>query len=142
MMHGMKLGSAGMHNQVKLWAKDGYLQNLINALLDESFSVFITADHGNVEAIGSGKINEGAIAESRGERTRVYETETLRESISVENDETVFWPPVGLPNNYWPLVMKGRKAFVAKNEKIVGHGGISIEEVIVPFITIRRGINE
>lgn len=142
MMHGMKLGSAGMHNQVKLWAKDGYLQNLINALLDESFSVFITADHGNVEAIGSGKINEGAIAESRGERTRVYETETLRQSISVEHDETVSWPPVGLPNNYWPLVMKGRKAFVAKNEKIVGHGGISIEEVIVPFITIRRGINE
>ena len=142
MMHGMKLGSAGMHNQVKLWANNGYLQNLINALLDESFSVFITADHGNVEAIGSGKINEGAIAESRGERTRVYETETLRESISVEHDETVFWPPVGLPNNYWPLVMKGRKAFVAKNEKIVGHGGISIEEVIVPFITISRGINE
>jgi hypothetical protein len=142
MMHGMKLGSAGMHNQVKLWAKDGYLQNLIAALLDESFSVFITADHGNVEAIGSGKINEGAIAESRGERTRVYETETLRQSISVEHDETVSWPPVGLPNNYWPLVMKGRKAFVANNEKIVGHGGISIEEVIVPFITISRGINE
>lgn len=142
MMHGMLLGAAGMHNQVNLWAESGYLQKLIDALLDSGFSIHITSDHGNVEAIGSGKISEGAVAESRGERTRVYETEILRESISFNSPEAMAWPPTGLPNDYWPMVMKGREAFVAKDEKIVGHGGIALEEVVVPYITISRDVNE
>ncbi|MBU2886743.1 BREX-3 system phosphatase PglZ [Gilvimarinus agarilyticus] len=142
MMHGMLLGAAGMHNQVNLWAESGYLDKLLTALLSNGFSVHITSDHGNVEAVGSGKINEGAIAESRGERTRVYETETLRQSVSIESDDVLDWPQSGLPNDYWPKVMKGREAFVAKGERIVGHGGVAIEEVIVPYITVNRESNE
>jgi len=141
MMHGMKLGAAGMHNQVKLWAKNGYLLNLLTALNKLGFSVYMTADHGNVEAIGSGKISEGAIAESRGERTRVYKTESLRNDIAlkyVDSNEVVSWPQNGLPSDFWPLVMTGRTAFVAQGENIVGHGGITIEEVIVPYIRILR----
>ena len=142
MMHGMLLGSAGMHNQVQLWAQSGYLTKLIDALLQSGFSIHITSDHGNVEAMGSGKINEGAIAESRGERTRVYETETLRLSINTNTDDVADWPQSGLPNDYWPKVMKGRKAFVAESERIVGHGGIAIEEVIVPYVTVCREKND
>ena len=131
-----------MHNQVKLWAEGGYLQRLITALLDGGFSVHLTSDHGNVEAVGSGKITEGAVAESRGERVRVYNTEALRDSISFGSSDAVAWPRTGLPNDYWPMVMKGREAFVAKDEKIVGHGGIAIEEVIVPYVTVSRELNE
>lgn len=137
MMHGMLLGAAGMHNQVSLWADSGYLDKLLETLLSSGYSVHITSDHGNVEAVGSGKMNEGAIAISRGERTRVYETETLRESVSVQSEDVIDWPQIGLPNDYWSKVMKGREAFVADGEKIVGHGGIAIEEVIVPYITIK-----
>ena len=142
MMHGMLLGAEGMHLNTQKWAELGYLDKLLEALLNSGYSVHITSDHGNVEAVGSGKINEGAIAESRGERTRVYETETLRESVSIESEDVVDWPQTGLPNNYWPKVMKGREAFVADGEKIVGHGGIAIEEVIVPYITVNREMNE
>jgi hypothetical protein len=142
MMHGMQLGAAGMQKLVKLWGENGYLNRLIEALLVKGFSIHITSDHGNVEAVGSGKINEGAIAESRGERTRVYETETLRDTINIECNDAIKWPPIGLPNNYWPIVMKGRKAFVGIGENIVGHGGIAIEEVIVPYVTIKRELIE
>lgn len=141
MMHGMTLGSAGMHNQVKLWAKNGYLLNLLIELNKLGFSVYMTADHGNVEAIGSGKMSEGAIAESRGERTRVYKTESLRDDIArkyVSSNDVVCWPQNGLPLDFWPLVMTSRSAFVAQGECIVGHGGITIEEVIVPYIRILR----
>jgi len=142
MMHGMQLGAAGMHNQVKLWAEGGYLQRLIIGLLDGGYSVHITSDHGNVEAVGSGKIKEGAVAESRGERARVYRTETLMQSVDFSGSDAVVWPRTGLPNDYWPVVMKGREAFVAKDESIVGHGGIAIEEVVVPYVRIRRDSNE
>ena len=141
MMHGMKLGAAGMQNQVKLWAKNGYLVSLLTALNKLGFSIYLTADHGNVEAIGSGKISEGAVAESRGERTRVYKTESLRNDIAlkyVNSNEVVSWPQNGLSTDFWPLVMTSRSAFVAQGEHIVGHGGITIEEVIVPYIRILR----
>jgi len=138
MMHGMQLGSSGMHSQVKLWAKSGYLAKLIQTLLQSGFSVHLTSDHGNVEAVGCGQIREGAVAESRGERVRVYATDLLRadwyRSIHDLTSGAVEWPQIGLPSDYWPIVMSGRDAFVAQNKKIVGHGGISIEEVIVPYI--------
>lgn len=143
MMHGMKLGAAGMQNQVKLWAKNGYLKHLITALNELGFSIYITADHGNVEAIGLGKISEGAIAESRGERTRIYKTEALRGDIVqkyIKSNDVVEWPTTGLPSGFWPLVTTGRKAFVANGERIVGHGGVTIEEVIVPYIRILRAL--
>lgn len=142
MMHGMQLGAAGMHNQVKLWAESGYLLQLVNGLMESGFSVHITSDHGNVESIGSGKITEAGIARSRGERARVYATETLRSSVEFDDSEVLNWSQAGLPKDYWPAVMKGRKAFVAKNDKIVGHGGVAIEEVIVPYITIKRDSDE
>ena len=142
MMHGMQLGAAGMHDQVKLWAEGGYLQRLIEGLLDGGFSIHLTSDHGNVEAVGSGKIKEGAVAESRGERARVYKTEGLMKSVDFSASDAVVWPRTGLPSDYWPVVMKGRKAFVAQDEKIVGHGGIAVEEVIVPYITVKRDSNE
>lgn len=141
-MHGMLLGSPGMHNQIEMWANTGYLSKLINALISYGFTVHVTSDHGNVEALGCGKISEGAVADSRGERTRVYQTETLRdeigEKIKLKSKTAISWPQIGLPLDYWPIVMSGREAFVAKNEIIVGHGGIAIEEVIVPYIKIGK----
>ena len=137
MMHGMQLGAAGMHNQVKLWAESGYLKQLIDALASSGFSIHITSDHGNVESTGTGKITEAGIARSRGERARVYESETLRDSLDFDFNQVAKWPQSGLPNDYWAVVMKGRKAFVAKDDKIVAHGGITIEEVVVPYITIK-----
>lgn len=145
-MHGMKLGAEGMHNQVRLWGKSGYLQNLIDALVEYGFTVHITSDHGNVEAIGCGKISEGAVAESRGERVRVYQTEILRDEIfkkfKSESKFATLWPQIGLPSDYWSIVMSGRKAFVSNNQNIVGHGGIAIEEVIVPYIKISNKTEE
>ena len=141
-MHGMLLGSAGMHNQLEMWANAGYLSQLINALINYGFSVHMTSDHGNIEALGCGKMNEGAVADSRGERARVYQTEILRDevqkTIKYASENAMSWPQIGLPSDYWPVVMSGREAFITKNERIVGHGGISIEEVIVPYIKICR----
>ena len=36
-MHGMEMGTAGMHNQVCQWAKQPYLNTLLDLLLDGAF---------------------------------------------------------------------------------------------------------
>jgi hypothetical protein len=41
-MHGMELGAAGMHNQVRQWTTQGYMAQLLDLLLDHGFQVTIT----------------------------------------------------------------------------------------------------
>ncbi|MGD9779911.1 BREX-3 system phosphatase PglZ, partial [Methanomethylovorans sp.] len=140
-MHGMQLGTAGMHNQIKQWCKEGFLSSLIGYLLDNDFQVWLTSDHGNIECNGKGRPSEGVIAETRGERVRVYPTSELRDSVAKTLPFAVKWDPIGLPPNYFPLLAEGSDAFVKEGEVIVGHGGISIEEVIVPMVIFEKRIH-
>jgi hypothetical protein len=135
-MHGMQLGAAGMHNQIDQWCRDEYLISLLNYLNNHGYEVWITSDHGNIEAVGKGRPAEGAIAESRGERVRIYPTPELRSRISSSFPFAREWKPYGLPDDYFPLVATGNDAFVNEGISIVGHGGVAIEEVIVPLIKI------
>ena len=81
-MHGMQLGSAGMHNQIKQWCQSGFLAALVGQLLDFGYDVWLTADHGNIQCDGKGRPSEGVIAETRGERVRVYPTPELRSQVA------------------------------------------------------------
>lgn len=139
-MHGMELGSAGMHNQVKQWAEQGYLENMVYGLLDRGFEVWLTADHGNIECYGKGRPSEGVIAETRGERVRIYPTEELRDRVSREFSFSKEWNSAALPPKYFPLIAEKDSGFIREGDTVVGHGGASIEEVIVPFIKFERRI--
>ena len=137
-MHGMQLGAMGMHNQIDQWCRKGFLNSLIDNLLTNNYQVWLTADHGNIECLGMGNPLEGSIAETKGERVRIYPTEELRTSIAKKIIDTQEWNPVGLPSGYLPLIAGGNSAFVKKDKMLVGHGGISIDEVIVPLIKFER----
>jgi hypothetical protein len=137
-MHGMALGMAGMHNQVRQWAGQPFMARLIDSLLDNSFRIYLTSDHGNIEATGCGRPAEGAVADLRGERVRVYSDTLLRGQIKKRFPDALEWPPIGLPEDYLPLLAPGRTAFVRQAERLVGHGGISLEELIVPLVQIER----
>jgi hypothetical protein len=135
-MHGMNLGSRGMLQQIKLWLEDGYLLGLLAWLVKNNYTVFLTSDHGNVEAKGIGRISDGILAEVRGHRARIYPDENLL--LRSANKDTISWPGSGLPSEQHVILAKGRGAFTSHGEKVVSHGGITIEEVLVPFIRIRE----
>lgn len=137
-MHGMQLGSAGMHNQIKQWCHAEFLSAMVGQLLDYGYEVWLTADHGNIQCEGKGRPSEGEIAETRGERVRVYPTPELRAQVAGAFPFAHKWQPVGLPADYFPLVAGGRGAFVNPGDAIVGHGGVAIEEVIVPLVKFER----
>ncbi|QTA79276.1 Alkaline phosphatase domain-containing protein [Desulfonema limicola] len=137
-MHGIQLGAPGMHNQIKQWCKKGFLLSLINYLLDNNYEIWMTSDHGNIECKGKGRPSEGVIAETKGERVRIYPAKELRSQIAADFPFAHEWHPIGLPPDCFPLVASDNHAFVKHGETIVGHGGISIEEVIVPFVNFKR----
>lgn len=139
-MHGSALGWAGWHQQLRLWNNEtGFMTDWINRLLDDGFTVCLSADHGNLEAIGTGGINEGVMAENRGQRVRVYPQQSLRDSaferraLHCERFDAGF-----LPEGFHPLYSKGRRAFVKEGEIVVAHGGLSLDELLVPWVVIRN----
>jgi hypothetical protein len=134
----MELGSIGMHNQLRQWAQQAYIASLLDLILDKGFIVYITSDHGNIEAEGCGSPSEGAVADIRGKRVRVYYDQILRSKVKEKIPNAMEWPSFGLPSDFLPLIAPDRRAFAPEGEVLVGHGGLSIEEVIVPLIQIER----
>lgn len=126
-----------MHQQVELWlTHHRYLTRLIAKLVEETFIVFLTADHGNVSAQGIGRPAEGALVEKRGERARIY-TDPAFLSLSKQQLPTALeWTNIGLPSHLKVLLAPQLDAFLNPGDQAVCHGGIALEEVIVPFIQI------
>lgn len=137
-MHGMTMGEEGMHTMIEQWCRKGHLHHMVTTLLENGFSVWITSDHGNVEGEGIGRPSEGATAEIKGERVRIYPSDALRREIAGLYPTSLVWKPQGLPETYYPLFAPAQAAYLPKGQKAVAHGGISIDEVIVPFVSITR----
>ena len=139
MAHGAVLGNAGLHQIVQLWLKQEYLKKVLHDLVDElGFAVFLTSDHGNLECKGTGVLNQGVLADMKGERVRVYQNDVLRAQGIRQYAGARAWDGGGLPEDFKAMVLDGHASFTAKDQTIMAHGGISIEEVIVPFVRIGK----
>ena len=132
MVHGATLGKRGMYGQITAWCETGFVEKLILVLFKHGYQIYLTADHGNVDAQGIGRPREGAVSEIKGQRVRTYRSESLVESVSQEFD-TFRLDSSGLPPDFLPVYANANGAFVSKGDQIVAHGGASVEELIVPF---------
>ena len=135
-MHGACLGSAGMMNQVRLWASQSAMANIVEMALAKGFEVYISSDHGNVESVGIGRPSEGVEAELRGQRVRIFDNPDSRARVRRRFPDAIEWPPDGLPENCFVLFAPGNSAFVTPGERVVTHGGLSLQEMIVPFVRV------
>lgn len=136
--HGMRLGSEGMHAIVRRWSREGFLTRLIQHLLGENFDIFLTSDHGNIEVVGRGRPSGGMVPTERGGRVRVFDSPSALNAVAAEVPGAIAWTPSGLPDAYYTLYAPPRQAFTTAGKRVVSHGGISIEELIVPFVHIQR----
>ncbi len=96
--------------------------------------MYITADHGNTPCVGIGKFRSGIEVETKAKRMVALknfaeETDTLREN-------TVLYPGTYLDKSYRYYICKRGVSFDNKGDEVMTHGGMSIDEVIVPFIKI------
>lgn len=136
LVHGQKQGHIGMYNDVSLWTKSGKLLTLIRNLYNQGFNIYITSDHGNTPCIGEGVIrNVGVEVETRSKRMLVLKD--FAEEKDCFRDKVVTYPGYYLSNDYKYYVCEAGVSFDNKNEEVMTHGGISIDEVIVPFIKVK-----
>ena len=129
-----------MHQQVELWLTHyRYLTKLVGKLLEESFVVYLTSDHGNVCARGIGRLSEGVLVDTRGERARIYTDSVFLDLARQQSPTTIEWTNVGLPAQLKVLLAPQLDAFLNVGDRAVCHGGIALEEVIVPLVRISSG---
>ena len=133
--HGQFQGRAGMWGDMDLLGKSGKLQSLISKLTANGFTVYITADHGNTLCTGVGGFRSGVEMESRSMRMAVLKD--FAEANALLNENTTEYQGFYLDKEYRYFVCKSGVSFDSKGETVMTHGGISIDEVIVPFIKVR-----
>ena len=124
-VHGAMLGKRGIAGQISAWCDTGFVEKLFLLLAEHGYQIYLTADHGNVDADGIGRINQGVVTELKGERVRTYRSEALAASVPSDIDAFRFDSP-GLPPDFLPLYAATRGAFVPKGDQIVAHGGICV----------------
>lgn len=133
--HGAIQGHAGIQAELQLWLRQGYLQQLLRDLEAAGFTIYLTSDHGNKECIGMGRVSDGVLVETKGERVRIYDDPVLYRERA-EQFAAIKWSNTGLPDDSFSLIAQGNQAFTKAGQRIVSHGGISLEEVIVPFVQV------
>jgi len=132
-VHGAVLGKRGIAVQIRDWCQTGFVSDMFSILAAKGFHIYVTADHGNINSCGEGRPAEGVASEHRGERVRIYNKELLAAEL-VSSYQHVFRMNLpALPPDYYPVFAAGNFAFVQAGESVVAHGGVSLEEAIVPF---------
>ncbi len=136
LVHSQKQGNIGMYNDVKLLSNSRKIYDLIRRLYKNGFDVFIASDHGHIqtETIGSPR-GTGIEMETKSKRTLILKDFADYEKI-IDEFYMIEYPPYFLPKDYKYLLCEYDKSFGTKGSVSLSHGGISIEEVIVPFIKV------
>jgi hypothetical protein len=139
MAHDATLGASGVQASLQLWLQheSPRLEALLAQLLDRGFVIYLTSDHGHVEARGFGQPSEGLLVQALGKRARLYADELVVKATQMAFHSTILWSDDGLlPAGVWALMPEGREAFATHNQVVVTHGGMTLDEMVVPLVTI------
>lgn len=146
MVHGNNLGTSGIQAAIQVWLQQNdaqrgarWMEGLIEHLLENNYAVHLTSDHGHVEALGIGQPSQGIIPLARNKRARIYDSHELASTAQMHYPDTILWHDDGLlPKDIWVLMPQGRRAFAQVGEQVASHGGLTLEEMIVPLVTITK----
>ena len=133
-MHGSILGNGQLKTSTEQWIVKSQIVNTISTLKAKGFQVYITADHGNIEATGLKNLTliDKLGALSRSKRHLHFTNETLLDNF-MELNTNIEVGKKGLS-----LYLKKQEAFTTENNQVITHGGSHLWEVIVPFISINE----
>lgn len=138
MVHGQLQGRTGMYNDISLLMKQGKLIGTVRRMLKAGFDVYISADHGNTPCTGMGKLmKSGVETETKSHRMVVLKDFADKDAILEKYPGLIEYPKYYLDKQFDYLICGIGGSFDAKGEEVMNHGGITIDEVIVPFIKIK-----
>ena len=111
--------------------------DLLRRLLQLEYRVFITADHGSVFCTGNGWSPEKYLIEDKAKRALLYPNRVLANSFAAGKAVRVYERPELLGESVLVLP-QGRYFFGRTDDKLITHGGIHPDEMIIPFVEVLK----
>lgn len=114
----------------------GFLKQLKN----DGYIIFVTSDHGNIFCKGNGiKPNKNLEIDRReSSRCLIYDKESLAEELTNSNPYNTFrYRYDFIPEDFTLVLAKTNECFINVNDYLITHGGISPEELIIPFAVLK-----
>ena len=140
-VHAQQFGRQGMLREITALSDTGQLKALVQTLLGKGFGVYITADHGNTLCRGIGKAPQTGVVTATKSRRMMVLKNIADKKMFFQKYGMIEFPEAYLPKEYDYLVCKAGESFDNKGQTVMSHGGITIDEVIVPFIKIKAEDN-
>lgn len=130
-------GYQDLYSLTENWVKSAKISKLIVELYSSDFSIFITSDHGNIQAKGWRNLKqiETFGANKSGSRSKRHLEYYVNESLAdqfIENNPEL---SDRIKKDQETLYLTDDSAFTTK-DTLVTHGGSHFLEVLIPFVRI------
>lgn len=135
LMHAELQGLEGLSQGLNNWLNTGKLKKLISKLIADDFTIYMTSDHGNTSAIAQGRfLKPGLLAEPASRRAVIYQS--FADANELKKFSTIKCNSNYLPDGYDTYLFDVDVCYGDKDKEYITHGGMTLEEVIVPFVRI------
>lgn len=139
MVHAQTQGKIGMYHDIKLLAGQRKLRDMAQRFLGAGFDVYISADHGNTLCTGLGRLTGSGVEVETKSHKMVVLKDFADKAGLIQKYGLIEYPKYYLPKEYDYLICDVGQSLDIKDETVMTHGGMSIDEVVVPFIKIKAG---
>lgn len=135
LMHAELQGHPGIQQGLCEWARTGRFAKMLQMLLENGFSTFITSDHGNTSAIAAGRfVKPGVLAEPASRRAIIYNASF--DARELDKFDVMRYAGTYLPGGYDAYLFNIDSCYGDAGKEYITHGGMALEEAIVPFVRI------
>lgn len=115
--------------------ENGRLHELFATLFAHDYHVYLTSDHGNFAGVGAGVKPPKALVEKYAQRVALFDSPTLAQDFAGSHDFLLFRTKF-LPDDMHPAYAVGRDMLGKEGQVSISHGGLSLEELVVPLVKV------
>ncbi len=126
-----KLTKFNYYNAVKDYLRDSQVKQIIQELIALNFTIYICSDHGSTIARGNGKRIDKYLQDTFAKRGTIIS----RDAVELTNEKKVNIPFI---DDKVVVIPSKREMFADKNKLEINHGGITLDEMVVPFIKVLK----
>lgn len=119
----------GYYNSVADYLKNSKVKQIVSDLIHDDFVIYICSDHGSTISKGNGKNIDKYLQDKFAKRGTI---------ISKDSSELTEHRKIKIPfiDDKLVVIPGNKEMFADKNKYEINHGGISIDEMVVPFVKL------